>query len=128
MNGSNMNDQQDYGGGMRPLPHVDSLRSAVDAVINNYRENGFPPLRLIQATGDKIGDDLLMTCERLILGATPETLDALDHVVAKYRGLLTLEDLVARHGDEWGFSHVAVNTAIFRVQEFDRRVGRQRYS
>jgi hypothetical protein len=110
---------------MRPLPHVDSLESAVREVIRSNRADGYPPTRFIQITAGKSDADLRSACERLILRG--ETLEALERAFKKYTTLLTLEDLVSRLGADWGFSPIAMETAAARATYFDQQVGQQRY-
>lgn len=111
---------------MRTLPSVTTLQQAVMEVIKSNTHDGYPPRRFVQATEDGYAEGLLQICERLI--GKGETLEYIEQALLKYPTLLTLEDLVAVHGAEWGFSSSTIRSAQERASYFDRLVGQPRYT
>jgi len=110
---------------MRKLPDVQTLRGAVQEVIESNKNDGYVPARFIQATGNGDKPDLLTVCEGLITKG--ETLEYLEDAVKRFPTLLTLEDFVVGHGIAWGFSPDTIQAAKARVQFFDALAGTTRY-
>lgn len=65
-------------------------------------------------------------CERLIVSG--RTLEKLEDAFHHFPNLLTLEDLVARYGSDWGIADEAINASKARSQYFDQIAGGQRYA
>ena len=110
-----------------PIPNPRTLREAVQEVIRQNSEIGYPPVRFRQATENGKAYNLLAVCTGLI--QKPETLDALQKAVESHPSLLTLEDIIAHspHGSEWGFSAEVVELATARSEGLDGLVGSQRW-
>lgn len=102
-----------------------SLPNAVQNVIENNIGLGYPTGGFIQVTLRGNHPDLLRVCEGLIM--SPKALAYMERAVTDYSGFLTLEDCVARWGDEWGFSAQAVEHAQAAAETFDRLVGYRRW-
>ena len=102
-----------------------SLRRAVKMVLSNNRALGYPSQRFSQITQEGDNPELLRLCEELVMSAN--ALAYMEKAVTNYSGFLTLEDYVARWGDEWGFSAQAVEHAQAAAETFDRLVGYQRW-
>ncbi len=110
---------------MRALPRVTTLQQAVEEVIGSNRVDGYTPTLFIRMTQYGNAPDLQQVCERLILRG--ETLDAVTRALKSHPNMLTIEDFVARRGNEWGFSDEVVKAAQARVTYFDQEAGQQRY-
>ena len=111
---------------MRPLPVVATLQEAVERVIDSNSRDGYVPTRFIQATEYGRAPALTRVCENLIQKG--ETLEYLEDALEKSPTLLTLEDLVSRFGEGWGFSRATVDIAKQRVTYFDQIADSTRYS
>ena len=94
-------------------------------VLSNNRALGYPSQRFSQITQEGDNPDLLRLCEELVMSAN--ALAYMEKAVTNYNGFLTLEDCVARWGDEWGFSAQAVAYARASAETFDKLVGYQRW-
>lgn len=110
---------------MRQMPSVETLREAVQQVIESNKRDGYVPTRFIQITEEGNAAGLLGICEGLI--SSGETLEWLESALRRYPTALTLEDFVARLGASWGMSDETVEAAKARVAYFDRLVGSPRY-
>jgi hypothetical protein len=106
------------------LPKVTSLREAVNEVIRNNQEQGYPPNRFKQMVS--VSDqDLPNVCLRLV--TSKDALNELYFVLMKHPRLLTLEDFISHFGDQWGFEEVVVKAAKDRSKIFDEAAKRQRF-
>jgi len=112
---------------MPQLPTPRTLRLAVEEVIRQNRDIGYPPTRFIGAVDAFDGDELRRICANLILN--PRTLEDLERALAGYPKLLTIEDLVvrSRYSKDWGFGEHVITEAQARIQWLDSRVGYQRW-
>jgi hypothetical protein len=110
---------------MRSLPSVETLCEAVIYVIQSNKNDGYLPNRFIQITQDGYAPDIFDICDRLITKG--ETLQWLESALTRFPTLLTLEDFVAVHGLDWGFSQYTVEVAKARVKYFDQISGGKRY-
>jgi hypothetical protein len=111
---------------MRQMPHVQNVSQAVRLVIASNRSDGYTPIRFIQATADGTAPNLFEVCMRLV--AKGETLQYLETALRRFPTLLTLEDFISRHGSEWGFDSVTVETALARSTYFDQIAKQVRYA
>ena len=102
-----------------------SLQRAVKMVLSNNSALGYPSHRFSQITHEGDNPELLRLCEELVMSAN--ALAYMEKAVTSYSGFLTLEDCVARWGDEWGFSKQAVEHAQASAETFDKLVGYQRW-
>lgn len=109
----------------RNLPNAGDLRTAVWLVIESNRSDGYRPTRFIGATGGGNAPDLVQICTSLVAGG--DTLMALEKALQRVPSLLTIEDLIARSGNLWGFSPPTIEMASARVDYFDRSAGFKRY-
>ena len=109
----------------KTMTNPGSLQNAVRKVLENNTALGYPSVRFKKATLEGSHPELLTVCEELI--ASPGALAAMERVVEKYRGFLTLEDYVMRWGPDWGFSPGTVDIALASADTFDRLLGFRRW-
>ena len=109
----------------KTIANPGSLSNAVQNVIENNIGLGYPSLGFRKATLNRSHSELLSVCEDLI--ANSRAVSAMENAVKDYSGFLTLEDCVARWGDEWGFSAQAIEYAKASAETFDRLVGYRRW-
>ena len=107
---------------MRTLPKVHSLYEAVQTVIGENKKDRYNPTYFTRAMASA---DLVSTCTNLI--KSQSSYSALTDALLSHPDLLTLEDFVAVHGDDWGFSPDVVDEARRRGQVFDEFVKHKRY-
>lgn len=110
---------------MRALPQPQTLRAAVRAVIKSNVADGCYPKRFIQVTGKGDAPGMVGTCDDLIVRG--ETTVWWEYAVILFPELLTLEDLVARYGRNWGFKQETIEIAEARALRFDELAGARRY-
>ena len=94
-------------------------------VIGDHHSKGHPGAYLIRATLGGHSPDLLGACCELLL--SPEGQATTEQAVRDFPQLLTLEDMMAAHGHEWGVPEAALHQARANVQRLDAAVGFQRY-
>ena len=82
----------------RAVPPPKTLREATETVIERNSSVGYVPTDFIKRTRSSKDFALLEVCQNLIMKA--ETLQWLEQALTKHPGLLTLEDLVLRSGEE----------------------------
>lgn len=109
---------------MEQLPKVDSLRDAVEEVIKNNRELGYPPNRFVGIVSVS-NSELIYVCSNLI--TSKDSLSALYDAFLKHPNLLTLEDFVKYYGKQWGISEEVVEEANKRSELFDEIAKKKRY-
>jgi hypothetical protein len=110
---------------MKKLPIVHSLREAINEVIKNNKEEGYPPNRFIQAVSVK-DEDLLRVCSKMV--TSPDSLSALYDAISKHPNLLTIEDFIVVYGEKWGFSSEIIEECKKRGQLFDEIARKKRFS
>lgn len=112
---------------MRPLPKVQSLKEAVERVIESNIEDGYRPRDFIKATEYGNAPDLPAVCSRLIYSA--EALQFIEDKIEDIPTLLTLEDFVCRHGSEWKlFDNATIERACASRDRFDQVAKEKRYT
>jgi hypothetical protein len=109
---------------MAKLPIVNCLRAATLEVIKNNKENGYPPNRFSQMVSVK-DHELPSVCARLV--TSQDALSSLYSAVSQHPNLLTLEDFIAKYGEEWGFTEEVIDQAEQRSRLFDEIANRQRF-
>jgi hypothetical protein len=110
----------------RPLPNPQSLIDAVREVIDSNRADYYNPKIFAGKTQHGLAPNLLAVCNNLI--DSPGTIEWLEKAVENHPTLLTLEDLVCRHGSRWGFNATTIQNACARSAYFDTIAGHIRYS
>ena len=108
---------------MRPLPNVHSLPEAIQVVIKENKKDRYNPTYFTRVMAN--ATDLVATCSHLI--NSPSSYSALTDALLSHPDLLTLEDFVAVHGVEWGFSPDIIEETQRRVTVFDELVKHKRY-
>jgi hypothetical protein len=111
---------------MRPLPAAQTLRRAVECVIESNTADGYPPTRFRQMTMDGTASNLVEVCRNLINKG--ELLELLERELEKRPTLLTIEDFVCRYGSEWGFDATTISMADARRVRFDQVANQTRYA
>lgn len=109
---------------LQSLPKANSLREAVNKVIQSNKSDKYNPTRFIQLTAVN-NDELVTACSKLI--QNPNALPALFDAFQKHKSLLTIEDFVSVFGLEWGFSQEIIDEARTRSEEFDSWVKQKRF-
>ena len=100
------------------IPHVNSLREAGRFVIKNNREAGYTPTYFIQDTSCS-DSELPGQCIKLI--HSPNALMAVYRALERFPEMITLEDFVARYGEDWSFPPDTISRAQESVDTFNQR-------
>ena len=111
---------------MRTLPQAKNLQEAVKAVIQSNTSDGHPFPRFVLLTKNGCAPDLFKVCDRIITQG--KTRDLLETALGKFPSLLTLEDIVAKRGTDWGFSESTIAIAKARANYLDKLVRFKRYA
>ncbi len=96
------------------------------AVIKSNSSDGHPFPRFVLLTKNGCAPNLFKVCDRIITQG--KTMDLLETALGKFPSLLTLEDIVAKRGTDWGFSDATIAMAKARSEYFDKVVRFQRYA
>jgi len=114
----------------RPLPTPSTLEDAVQEVIDSNRHDNYSPNIFVGMVRDDKGlplkgQPLIAVCKKLI---NKPNVKALEDALKRHPYLLTIEDLVCRHGEAWGLDSVTIQHACDSALYFDSFVGHKRYS
>jgi len=112
--------------GMRQLPRAQDLAEGVEAVIQSNLSDGYQPDWLQTLTGRWRAPELKQICERLV-HADGVTGSPVIMALPEFPLLLSVEDMVAGYGQEWGFSDQTVLMAKYRAGLYDKVSGRYRW-
>jgi len=111
---------------MRRLPNVQSLKEAVERVIESNIEDHYRPRDFILATQYGNAPNLFEVCYKLIHKA--EAVEFIERKIQDYPTLLTLEDFVCRYGPKWHFDAATVEQANASRERFDQVAHQTRYA
>jgi hypothetical protein len=110
---------------MRHLQHPQTLKQAVELVIESNIADNYRPQRFIGITEYGNASNLFEICHNLIHKG--ELLEDLERAVKHHPALLTLEDFVCRYGREWHFDAATIEQACGRRVYFDGIAKQTRY-
>ena len=100
------------------IPNVNSLREAVQYVIKNNSDAGYRPTYFIQDTScpDR---ELPWRCIKLI--HSQNALISVYSALERFPEMITLEDFVARYGEDWNLPPDTISIAQESVDTFNQR-------
>ena len=112
----------------RIVPLPTTLREAVVQVINQNASIGYRPSRFIQVTQGGYAEKLAEACDALIRKG--ETFETLQTQIQRDPTTLTLEDLIVHspYSRNWDLEIFTVDTAVARVEAWDKLVGKSRWT
>ena len=93
------------------IPDAETLEDAIQAIVANNVAHGYNPKRFMRIMAGRSGEQLRQRCEQAIV----EHWFLGENWSAASNGMLVLEDMVAAHGQKWGFSESVVQYARFRA-------------
>lgn len=104
-----------------------SVRQAINEVIRNNKKHKYNPQRFIQMMNATNQDELLLKIEELILNTDESVLGTLFIQIKEKKTILTIEDLVALFGEQWGYSESLLSLANERVKKFNEWASGERF-
>ena len=104
---------------MNNLPRPNSLKQAVDLVIQQNKSIKYNPARFIGKLQGLTGMALTDGIAELIKSENAVS-SVFDHL-KKYKGMWTIEDFVIQQGQDWGFDLESINSAQRNVEIYDHR-------
>jgi hypothetical protein len=104
----------------RPLPVVNTLQEACCAVRD--QPQGKRATKFISMTQDCTAPNLVDVCTNLIVASSAVAAQAAESFGGEHY-LLTIEDVVWRQGQAWGFTPATVRRANLNAQNYDSASG-----
>lgn len=104
---------------LNDIPNAESLRHAVDLVIEQNKSIKHPPKIFIRELNGLNGGVLVDRCSKFI--KSDSAFAAVWEALQNHPKMWTIEDFVIQQGNQWGFPEEIIEKAKQSVEEFNKR-------